>query len=268
MTGRQDVFQQALNQGHSAAWDQMWDRAAIFYRQALEEFPDHPQALTNLGLALYELQRYEESLTYYRHAARVSPTDPLPMEKIAQVYERLGQLKYAEQASLKAAELYLKNKEVNKAIDNWLRVNRLNPENLQAHSRLAMVYERLGDKQRAVSSYLAVASLLQSSNVVDKAIMAVNRALQIIPNSDEAIQALTLLRDSRPLPKPARPRGGTAPLRMSQVRLLDSPKDASHTEANTDPISQARQKALTVLAGVLFETPEEEAAQGSNRGRF
>ena len=51
MAGRQDEFQEAMNQGHSAAWDQNWDRAAVFYRQALEEFPEHPQALTNLGVS-------------------------------------------------------------------------------------------------------------------------------------------------------------------------------------------------------------------------
>jgi hypothetical protein len=36
MAGRMDVFQQAMNQGHSAAWDQLWDRAAGYYRQALD----------------------------------------------------------------------------------------------------------------------------------------------------------------------------------------------------------------------------------------
>ena len=60
MTGRNEAFQQAMNKGHSAAWDQDWERAADFYRQALEEDPDNPQAFINLGLALFELQEYEE----------------------------------------------------------------------------------------------------------------------------------------------------------------------------------------------------------------
>ena len=53
-----------MNQGHSAAWDQLWDQAASFYRMALEEFPNHPQALTSLGLALYEMANYQEALQY------------------------------------------------------------------------------------------------------------------------------------------------------------------------------------------------------------
>ena len=38
--------------GHSAAWDQHWDKAAAAYRKALGEFPNHPKALSSMGLAL------------------------------------------------------------------------------------------------------------------------------------------------------------------------------------------------------------------------
>src|SRR5512133_2423330 len=138
MTGRQDIFQQAMNQGHSAAWDQMWDRAAAYYRQALKEFPDNSQALSSLGLALIELQEYDEAMRCYQRAAKAMPEDPLPLEKIAQLCERMGQLDLAVQVSLRAAELYLKNRDAGKALENWERVTRLHPENLTAHSRLAL----------------------------------------------------------------------------------------------------------------------------------
>ena len=88
MSGNQERFQQAMNQGHSAAWDQAWDKAAQYYRQALEEFPDQPKALTNLGLALFELQQYDDALKQYQKAARLTPTDPIPLEKVAEILER------------------------------------------------------------------------------------------------------------------------------------------------------------------------------------
>ena len=257
MAGRQDVFQQAMNQGHSAAWDQQWEKAADFYRHALEEIPDQPQALTSLGLALIELQDYEAALQCYFKAAKVTPDDPVPMEKIAQLYERLGNLDQASQAALRAAELHLKLREVNKAIENWQRVTRLNPENLQAHSRMALVFERINDKEKAVAEYLAVASLYQDAGEPDKAVQSVNQALKVIPNHPGAVQALVLLRDFQPLPKPSRPKGGTAPLRMSQVRQLTSPKEST-AEKLQDPITQTTQKALTVLAGMLFDAIEDD----------
>ncbi|HEX7976545.1 MAG TPA: tetratricopeptide repeat protein [Anaerolineales bacterium] len=263
MTGRQDLFQQAMNQGHSAAWDQMWERASVYYRQALEEFPDHPQALSNLGLALYQMQQYDESLRVYQRAARAIPNDPLPIEKVAEVFERLGHLPQAAQTSLLAAELYLKNRDANKAIENWLRVARLTPENLAAHSRLALVYERMGEKQPAVQEYLAVASLYQSAGDLEKAARAVSEALKILPNSEEAIQGVELLQQGKPLPKPARPHGSTAPLRMAQVRQLEAPQ-AEQSEGS-DPVAQARQRALTELANLLFETPQENTEEPASR---
>jgi tetratricopeptide (TPR) repeat protein len=265
MVKRQEVFQQAMNQGHSAAWDQMWDRAAVFYRQALEEYPDHPQALNSLGLALIELQEFDEALICYQKAARATPDDPIPLEKVAQLSERMGNLDQASQASLRAAELYLKNREVNKAVENWERVTRLNPDNLLAHSRLALVYERTGEKHKSVTEYLATASLLQSAGESDKALQAVNQAMKILPNNDEVLQAYSLIKDFKQLPKPSRPRGGTAPLRMSQVRKLQAPQTIVQPEL--DPVSMARQKALTILAGMLFDSAEEEAGDnGSRRG--
>jgi tetratricopeptide (TPR) repeat protein len=267
MADRQDAFQQAMNQGHSAAWDQNWDRAAAAYRQALQISPEDPHALTSLGLALIELQDHEEALGCYQKAAKVMPEDPLPLEKIAQLCERMGNLDLAAQASLRAAELYLKNRDVQKAIENWERVTRLNPENAQAHSRLAMVYERLGENSKAVNEYLAAASALQASGNLEKTRQAIEQALKVNPASQEAQNFLSLVKDFKPLPKPARPRGGTAPLRMSQVRQLQAPQSSEQPEQ--DPVSQACQKALTILAGMLFEIEEEssepEAAAPSGR---
>jgi tetratricopeptide (TPR) repeat protein len=263
MAGRQDIFQQAMNQGHSAAWDQQWDKAANFYRQALGEFPDHPQALINLGLALIELQDFDQALDCYIRAARVIPDDPLPVEKIAQLSERIGNLDQASKAALRAAELYLKNRDVNRAIENCERVTRLDPENMMAYSRLALIYERTGQKQKSLSAYLAAASLLQSSGELEKAMQAVNQALKVIPNNEKAIQAKEMLRDYKPLPKPVRPRGGTAPLRMSQVRQLQAPEKASQPEI--DPVALARQKALTSLAGMLFDSIDEEESSQEER---
>ena len=70
MAGREDLFQKAMNIGHSMAWDLQWDKAAVAYRKALEEFPDNPKALSSLGLALFEQQHYDESLQVYQKAAR------------------------------------------------------------------------------------------------------------------------------------------------------------------------------------------------------
>ncbi len=250
MPGREDSFRIAMNEGHSAAWDQKWDQAAAAYQKALAEFPENPKALTSLGLALYQLGQHEEALKKYKHAAQVSPDDPLPLEKVAHLSERLGNLKEAVQAAMQAAELFIQSKEIDKALENWLRVTQLDPDNITAHSRLALVHERLGHTQLAVSEYLAVASLCQQSGNADKAAEMVGRALRIMPNSAEAKQAKNLLKNGQMLPKPLRRKGGTVPLRMAQVRQLESPQPA---ETGLNPVAEARKKALNRMAEVLFE---------------
>ena len=270
MTGHQDLFQEAMDQGHSAAWDQLWDRAAHFYRRALEAFPDQPQALTSLGLALFELQEFEEALRAYQKASSLLPQDPIPVEKVAQLYERLGRQEKAAQAALQAAELHLKNHEVNKAIENWTRVTQLDPGNLRAQARLALVYERIGEKNKAVKAYLAVAGLLQSAGEKEKALRAVNQALELEPRNSEALEAFTLLRASRPLPKPGRQAklawepGAATSLRSSPARQVEAQPTAQSGDGAdpvADPVAQASQRALRALAGLLFEGVDETQAE-------
>ncbi len=264
MTGREDLFQKAMNDGHSAAWDQLWNKAAASYRAALTEMPDEPKALSSLGLALYQMQEFEEALQIYRRLSEVSPSDPIPFEKLAQLCERLGDLKEAVGAAIKAADLYLNQKDVDKAIENWARVTQLSPEHILAHSRLALVHERLGHQQQAVTEYLALASLMQRSGKIDKATELVTRALKIMPGNQTAQQAQVLLNTGQLLPKPIRPKGGTGPIRMAQVKQLSEPeKEVSSTQ---DPIGEARQKALMVLAEILFEYSDDSDPQHDKKG--
>jgi tetratricopeptide (TPR) repeat protein len=263
MAGREDVFQKAMNQGHSAAWDQEWDKAIASYQKALKEFPDHPKALNSLGLALYQLQQYEEALKVYQQAVQITPDDPISLEKIAQLSERLGNLKTAVDSAMKAAEMYLNQRDVDKAIENWARVTQLDPEHPVAHSRLALMHERLGHNPQAVIEYLAVASLLQRSGNPEKTQELVDKALQLMPNNQAAKQAQTLLKSGQLLPKPMRPKGGTGPIRMAQVKQLESPKEPK--ESGLDPVAEARQKALTVLAEVLFEYSDDSGSIAQER---
>ena len=265
MPGREDIFQKAMNEGHSAAWDQEWSKAAAAYRKALQEIPDHPKALNSLGLALFQQADFEQALQIYQRVAQISPEDPVPMEKLAQLLERTGHLKEAIEAAFKAADLFLKQREVDKAVENWVRVTTLDPEHILAHSRLAVAHERLDHKPQAVTEYLAVASLVQRTGNAQKTAELVTKALQILPESPEAAQAQTLLRAGQLLPKPLRPKGGTGPIAMAQVKQLEKPK--KEADSGLDPIAEARKKALTRLAEILFEyTTDDGAAQQQRRG--
>jgi len=265
MSEREKRYLDAINQGHSAAWDQEWNRAAAFYQQALDEKPEDPKALNSLALAYFEMQEYEDALKTYLQVSEKTPNDPIPLEKAAQLFEYLNKPNVGSDTAVRAAELYFRNKDVEKAIANWSHAVGMNPEHMAAHSRLAVVFERLGRKPQAVREYLHIAGLMQHSGDKEKAVQAVNRAMGILPNSEEAHQALGMLRDGIDLPRPTRPKGGMGPISESQQPQLDIPKEKPDDELT--PIEEAQKKALGALANLFFEqTSETEEAETVRRG--
>jgi tetratricopeptide (TPR) repeat protein len=268
MTGRKDAFQKAMNLGHSAAWDQEWEKAGAHYRAALEAQPGNPQALTSLGLALYELQDFPAALACYQQAAAHMPDDPTPQEKMARIFERTGRLNEAMTASLQAAELHLKARSAEKAIENWNRVLSLQPEHPGVRTRLAAVYERMGRKEQAVTEYIALASMSQRAGDMPRAFKLIDYALKMAPENQEARMAMTVLRSNRSLPRPARPAGGTGPVRMARVREMEGASAGQPAADGTalDPTGEARQRAMVQLAGLLFDQADETAAPTRSRG--
>jgi tetratricopeptide (TPR) repeat protein len=266
MSAIETHFQQAMNQGHSAAWDEDWIGAANFYRQALAEIPDNVQALTSLGLALFQLQDYRGAILQYRHASELIPEDPMPLEKISESFERLGMPEQSVDVLMKVADLYARSQDFNRATESWAAVIRVRPDHLLAHSRLALVFERLGRKPQAVSEYLAIAGLLQHAGEVQKAIQAVQRALQVAPDSRDAGQALAMLQAGQQLPRPQKMQASAAPLLGLPIpeHMVETAKTIPR-QASPDPIAETRQKALSELAGILFEEEDQEV-QATRRG--
>jgi len=256
MAGNQQNFQNAMNNGNSAAWDQNWEMASRYYINALEEFPNNPTAMINLGLALFEQHEYDQALIVYRRAAVVSPEDPAPQDKMARIYEALGRKNEAVRAAMQAAELFLKARDVEKSIDCWQRITAMHPDSLTAHTRLALIFERLGRKADAVYEYLAAAGLLQRAGDPSKATQVILYALNLVPGSAEATQALRELKIGQVISVPTRPRTGPLPLATPSKSQL--PEGVAGSTPQLDPIADALQRALVELAGSLFDQPEAE----------
>jgi tetratricopeptide (TPR) repeat protein len=253
MTANQEAYQKKMSLGHSAAWTHHWDQAVDSYLQALAEFPDDPAALTSLALAYYELQRLDESLEYYQKATRVSPDDPIPMEKIALILEKQGKGHEAIKAAIKAAEQFLENKDIEKSISCWKKVINLQPDDSMAYSRLAMIYEILGQKREAVNEYLASASLIQNSGNLSKAIQIVEYCLKISPESQEARRAEKTLHQGHLLPGPS------APFKAAGVNRKEGEQNflaEDSQERELDPITEGYKKAFERLTSLLFDQVE------------
>jgi tetratricopeptide (TPR) repeat protein len=267
MSGSQENFDSAMQRGNSAAWDQEWQDAAGFYQLALNEIPDDPKALISLGLAYLEMQDYPEALRAYKRAAQVSPDDPIPMEKVAQMSEQVGEVSQAVQAGMQAAALYRAKGDINKAIENWTFVTRMSPQEVQAHSRLAMTYEKSGRTAQAVTEYLIIASLLQHAGKQDDTSQVLNHALHLAPTNQHVQQAIGLVQKGQPLPLPARPREVVRPQNLSDVLQLERPAEPEAEARKLDPVEEARKAAMSELAGALFDLTEEAVDGNQESGR-
>ena len=252
MTDQMQELQNLMSKGNSAAWDQKWNDAATYYQQALEIDPENFKALTNVGLAYFEMHEYHEALKSYSKAIELNAEDPAPYEKMFLIYEALAQPNEAVKSALHAAESHLKNEDIQKAIENWKRVVGIDLHNIKAHARLGMVYERLGKKKLAVSEYINTAGLLQLSGNTEKASESIDRALQCSPENIIALRAREILHQGRQLPLPEPVLTDPADEIKLDVAQLEAPEPAKPT-VHENPIVEAVDKAMIILAEALFE---------------
>jgi len=263
MTINEDSLQSKLNKGHAALWDYDWEGAIDAYNEALLESPENPIGLSSLGLALFHQKNYRDSLRIFQKLASLYPDDPMPMERIARIYEREGLLLEAARSYSRAAELQLKSRDVDQSLSDYRAIIRISPENQEARARMAMIYDKLGRKKEAVAEFIDLAAILQQTGNPVKAMQVLEYALQVKPDSLETENAIAALKGSQTLPLRKTTQDVTAPVRMAQVREIETSQEDSFSQTSNDPLMETRLTALEEIAGLLFEDTENHRASGA-----
>lgn len=198
MAEQQGTYEDFMNAGDAAAFDDHdWERAIQAYSMAIRARPDLPEPYNSLGLALLQVQppRLDEALKIYQKAHSLDRNDLIPLEKSADVYERLGRLQDAVKQYITVADAYLeRHHDIEKAISNWERATRLTPGLVKIHQKLALAYTRLGEKQLAIYEYLTLADIFHRVKRAEIAEKAVQKALQLDGRNAEALNALQAIR--------------------------------------------------------------------------
>jgi tetratricopeptide (TPR) repeat protein len=255
MAGRREIYDQALRQGSTAAWDQKWDQAISAYQKALVEFPDDPVAMDHLALAYTQCGQMDLALKTYQELIRHDAQNPVFHEKVANLLEQRGRIGEAVQMRVSAADLYLNRHEATKAIDNWLSAAQLTPEDMRVRSKLALAYERTGQKRQAVVEYIALAAILQRNRQTDQAAQALEQGIHLMPDAPELSRARTALKSGKLLavPSPYKP-GGTGMLTLpTDFQPPANPPSKPPEPRSASPLEAAQKKALSILAERLFE---------------
>ena len=266
MTTKQEVVEHYLNLGHSFAWDQDWEKAVGAYARALQESPQDPDPYKFLGLALLQTKRYNDALRVLMAAHKIAPDDPVPLERSADVLERLGRLKEAANQYISVAEIYLAQRDIEKAIGNYERATLLTPGLLQIHFRLAQLYERTGRKRAAVLQYLTLAFNFQRAKDRERALQAIERALRLEPSNVQVLNAKRAIESGELMAVPNL--NDAREVKVSAAAPEPKPEPPAPTSSSHvgGPLGEVAERALAVLAEAMLEgglsMAEAQAIQG------
>lgn len=266
MPGNREAYERAMNAGHNAAWDREWPIAVAAYGQAIQEIPDDHEAHIHLGLALLELGRLEDALKVYTRAHQLAPDDPIPLEKSADILEKVGRLKEAAQQYVNVAEIYLAQRDLAKAIHNWEQSTRLTPGLVQIHAKLAQAYERLGEKPKAIREFLTLAANFQRLGENSKAQKAAQHALRLDSKNVTTLNALRALDSGAEIVLPFGESNKDKGAARSGAPLSDNKSTSKSLEiAEADPagpIGETMTDSLAQLAMYVMESGALDAASG------
>jgi tetratricopeptide (TPR) repeat protein len=246
VAGKRQIYEQAMRRGTNYAWDRQWEKAVAEYQRAIAEFPDEAPAYTALGQALVHAGRVEEALGVYQRAARLTPADPLALARVAELQEQLGNVAGAVQTWSHTADLHLRRRAVDPAVQVWQRLVKIAPDIVSAHENLAKAYAGMGQTRRAVRQYLTLAALYQQKGEDKQAAAACQSALELDSRNSDVLTVLDALQHGRSLAELVKeePAG----------RLYTAPEARSDQAGGAgSPAEMARQRALEELASALLE---------------
>ncbi len=131
-------------------------------RSALSQQQDDPVLRISLGVMLAVERQYNEAVKQFTAAAKIIPTDPLPLLLAESAYDEVDNEKQAEIIRAKADSL-LKNGDARKNLAksaNMLQVAIAKyPDSAILHNLLGDIYQLLGENHQAVESYKSAAKL-------------------------------------------------------------------------------------------------------------
>jgi tetratricopeptide (TPR) repeat protein len=179
-------IQDLLKHGNGCLAQGAWAEAAVHFEQLLEVQPDNPEALAQLGLALFGLGRYEEAERCYRQSLEINPMSASTLCNLATVL----------QADPPEAEKYLR------------QALKLNPKYADARSKLGLslafagrLREAKGAFQKALKvdprhaeSLLGLGQIARTEGHFTEAESFIKRALKVEPKLPGAWAAMNGIR--------------------------------------------------------------------------
>src|ERR1017187_611924 len=147
--------------------------AESIWADVVTKRPDDLRGHANLGLALLDDGRAEESIPHFTNSLRIDPTQPIVRcnlaialarsgvtnQSLAELQETLREAPDFALAHVSLADILASQGNQQAALEQYTVGIALNPNDQAAHFNLAQLFMRLGQREHAVSQYLEVVQL-------------------------------------------------------------------------------------------------------------
>jgi tetratricopeptide (TPR) repeat protein len=181
------------------AW---WKDGVTLFGHDVQVVPNNVLAYRNLGVALYDRQRYAEAIPMFENVLKKYPHDAVSLFDIAGSYEKLTQYPQAERYYLESlaykpeyaeahynlGNVYNKLGRPDEAIAQFDTTIRLKPEMFEAYNNLGNALSAKGDVARAIEQYRE--ALRRNPDYVE-AYTNLGSALRKSGKNDEALEQYT-----------------------------------------------------------------------------
>ncbi|MEM8859106.1 MAG: tetratricopeptide repeat protein [Chloroflexota bacterium] len=262
MTGNVQKYLEVIKIGEQFNAQKKWHDAIGAFRMALGEIKNRPEAYVGLAEACIGRKQYDRALDCYKLAFRTSKNQNVEyLEKIADLQERMGRLGDAARTYMALGETFFKKQEIDGAISNWQRANRLDPDLLGAHKRLALAFQRQNNKRAAVREYLAIARILDAQGKKEDALKVCAAAAQLEPDNpdiDAAIELIEKGADAFDLPEEDEEEEVAAP---EAARADDDQNSVFSAVRQMASILEASGPETSSQTGDLSKTPSEKGIE-------
>jgi tetratricopeptide (TPR) repeat protein len=144
-----------------------WRDSITFFTRDVQVVKDNALSYRHLGVAYFEMQRYDEAIKAFRNVLRLSPEDGASLYNLAMCLDRQGRLPEAARcyeqtirlvpghaaAHNNLAILLARMDRPEESITRFREVVRLRPDRADSYTRLAAALSRQGRYDEAIVSY-------------------------------------------------------------------------------------------------------------------
>jgi tetratricopeptide (TPR) repeat protein len=132
--------QEHFREGNDLSRAGEFDKAAEQYEKALETDPEYVDAMTNLGVAYYNLGQLDKAIEQYNKAIKIAPSD-------ADIRSNLAAAHVQKHQSTSDPE------ELDRAVEQYEKAIELNPDLAEAHFGLGVIYALQDENAQAIRAF-------------------------------------------------------------------------------------------------------------------